>query len=190
MFKSNKQLLENQNVYYGRHHELTKYLGLIEVKMPTIVDVKKSSCAIFRKVKNAYYCRQMKPQDYIDYKLNELPHKICKHYCMYSPKEKTAYKERFPNCGCVEIIKYSDGSQGSKCPYGAFGDKDGNIDLNISDKCYMCTHYKSRRGDIKVVNEGTIEYYENEKDRLIHMIQYAENGLNELEIGLPQSHWF
>ncbi len=57
MFKSNKQLLENQNVYYGRHHELTKCLGLIEVKMPTIVDVKKSFCAIFRKVKHAYYCK-------------------------------------------------------------------------------------------------------------------------------------
>lgn len=101
-------------------------------------------------------------------------------HCMYSPQERAAYKERFPNCECVKIKKYSDGSQGSSCPYGAFGDKDGNIGLNIAEECYMCTHYKPRQGDIKVIDE-VAEYYQNEKDRLIHMIQYAGSRLGELE---------
>lgn len=172
----NMESLDDKNMYddsYLYDNEMSSYLHSLPLESRELVFNRNAygACAGFR----------MKPQDYIDYELNELPHKICKHYCVYSPEEKTAYKERFPNCGCVEIIKYSDGSQGSKCPYGAFGDKDGNIDLNISDKCYMCTHYNPRQGDIKMVNEGTVEYYENEKDRLIHMIQYAENGLNELE---------
>lgn len=122
----------------------------------------------------------MRPQDYIDYKLDELPHNKCKQYGMYSPQERAAYKERFPNCECVKIKKYSDGSQGSKCPYGAFGDKDGNVGSNIANKCYMCTHYKPRQGDIEIIDE-IAEYYKNEKDRLIHMIQYSGSRLGELE---------
>lgn len=122
----------------------------------------------------------MKPQDWIDYELGELSHRKCKQYGRYSPQEITAYKERFPNCECVAINKYKDGSQGSSCPYGAFGDKDGNIDLNIWDSCYMCTHFKPREGDIKVIDKVT-EYYKNEKSRLIHMLQYASTRLRELE---------
>lgn len=122
----------------------------------------------------------MKPQDYIDYELDELPHKKCKQYGLYSPQEKAAYEERFPNCECVKIDKYKDGSQGSSCPYGAFGDRDGNVGLNMYDECYMCSHYKPRNGDIKVIDKVE-EYYKNEKDRLIHMIQYAGSRLAELE---------
>lgn len=122
----------------------------------------------------------MKPQDWIDYQLDELPHKKCKQYGYYSPQEKSAYKERFPNCECVSINKYKDGSQGSSCPYGASGDKDGNIGLNIWSSCYMCTHFKPREGDIKVIDK-VAEYYKNEKNRLIHMLQYASTRLRELE---------
>lgn len=122
----------------------------------------------------------MIPQDWIDYELGELPHKKCKQYGYYSPQEVAAYKERFPNCECVSIDKYKDGSQGSSCPYGASGDKDGNIGLNIWDSCYMCTHFKPREGDIKVIDKAS-EYYKNEKDRLIHMLQYASTRLRELE---------
>ena len=122
----------------------------------------------------------MDSQDYIDFELDELPHKKCKKYGYYSPQEKAAYKERFPNCACVSIKKYKDGSQGSRCPYGAFGDENGNVGLNIADECYMCTSYKPREGDIKVIDE-VAEYYKNEKDRLIHMLQYASTRLRELE---------
>lgn len=122
----------------------------------------------------------MTPQDYIDFELDELPHKKCKQYGFYSPQERAAYNERFPNCACVVINKYKDGSQGSSCSHGAHGDKDGNIDLNIWGSCYMCPYYKPREGDIKVIDK-VAEYYKNEKDRLIHMLQYASTRLRELE---------
>ena len=105
----------------------------------------------------------MKPQDWIDFQVGEL-----------------SYKERFPNCACVTVKKNKDGSQGSKCPYGAFGDEIGNADSNTSCKCYMCSYYKPRDGDINIIDE-VAEYYKNEKYRLIHMLQYASTRLRELE---------
>ena len=132
--------------------------------------------------RNAYGAcsNSMKPQDYIDYELNELSHKKCKQYGFCSLEERNAYKERFPNCACVVVEKYKDGSQSSSCPYGAFGDENGNVVLNISDECYMCDCYEPREGDIKIIDE-VAEYYKNEKDRLIHMLQYASTRLRELE---------
>lgn len=128
----------------------------------------------------------MKPQDWIDYHLDELPHRKCKQYGLYSPQEISAYAERFPNCNCVVINKYKDGSQGSSCPYGAHGSKNGDVDINnIWNSCYMCTHYKPREGDIKVIDK-VAEYYKNEKDRLIHMLQYASTRLRELEDGVEK----
>lgn len=127
----------------------------------------------------------MKPQDWIDFKLDELPHKKCKQYGFYSPQEIAAYKERFPNCACVVIDKYKDGSQGSSCPRGVHGDKDGNTGLNIYSQCYMCAQYKPREGDIKVIDK-VAEYYKDEKDRLIHMLQYASTRLRELENGVEE----
>ena len=44
----------------------------------------------------------------------------------------------------------------------------------------MCDSYKPREGDIKIIDEVT-EYYKHEKDRLIHMLQYASTRLRELE---------
>ena len=44
----------------------------------------------------------------------------------------------------------------------------------------MCDHYKPRKGDIKIIDK-TKEYYQNEKDRLTHMLQYATTRLKELE---------
>lgn len=122
----------------------------------------------------------MESQDWIDYKLNELSYEKCKQYEILSPQEITAYEERFPNCECVCIEKYSDGSQGSHCPYGAFGDENGNVGSNIADECYMCDCYKPREGDIQIIDK-VAEYCKNEKDRLIHMLQYASTRLRELE---------
>ena len=124
----------------------------------------------------------MKPQDWIDYRLGELPHKKCKQYSIYSKEEINAYNERFPNCDCVSITVYNDGSRGSSCLKCAFGDGEGNVGSNISKECYMCDCYFPRKDklEIKIIDEVK-EYYKNEKYRLIHMLQYASTRLRELE---------
>lgn len=171
----NMKSLDDNNMYddsYLYDNEMSKYLHNLPLESQELVFNSNSygACA-------NYY---MDSQDYIDFELDELPHKKCKQYGMYSPQEKAAYKERFPNCECVKINKYKDGSQSSSCPYGAHGDKNGDVGLNIWDRCYMCTHYKPREDDIEVIDK-VAEYYKNEKDRLIHMIQYAGSRLGELE---------
>ena len=77
----------------------------------------------------------MDAQDWIDYQLDELPNEKCNKYGFYSPEEKKAYKERFPNCECVIIEKYSDGSQSSHCPYGAFVRENGKrVQIKLADE--------------------------------------------------------
>lgn len=171
----NMKSLDDNNMYddsYLYDNEMSGYLHNLPLEGQELVFNRNSygACAGYN----------MDSQDYIDFELDELPHKKCKQYGMYSPQEKAAYKERFPNCECVKINKYKDGSQGSSCPYGASGDKNGDVSLNIWNSCYMCTHYKPREGDIEVIDK-VAEYYKNEKDRLIHMIQYAGSRLGELE---------
>lgn len=123
----------------------------------------------------------MDSQDWIDFKLDELPHEKCKEYGFYSPQEKLAYSERFPKCANVKLKIYRDGSGCCECDRGVFGNKDGTAyDYCQSDKCYMCASYSPRNGDIEVVKEVD-EYYKNEKDRLIHMLEYAKTRLEELE---------
>ena len=123
----------------------------------------------------------MTAQDWIDFQLDELPHKKCKKYGFYSPQEKKAYFERFPNCKEVKLKIYKDGSSGCRCVYGAFGNKDGTAyDYCQTGECYMCTQYTPRNGDIEIINEVD-EYYKNEKDRLVHMLKYAKTRLKELE---------
>lgn len=96
------------------------------------------------------------------------------------PKKRQHIKKDFLIAGVFQLINIKMVLRGSSCPYGASGDKDGNIGLNIWDSCYMCTHFKPREGDIKVIDK-VAEYYKNEKDRLIHMLQYASTRLRELE---------
>ena len=123
----------------------------------------------------------MDAQDWIDYELNELSHEKCKDYSLYSPQEKTAYKERFPNCDKVYKKVWSDGSSGCHCSQGASGNADGTCDeYNISTECYMCTSYKPRTSEMKIINEID-EYYKNEKTRLENMVKYATERLKELE---------
>lgn len=125
-------------------------------------------------------CYTIDSQDWIDFELDELPHKKCQRYGLYSPDEIKAYEERFPNCANVCIKEYRDGSRGSYCDYGALGDSDGKCGLNVSEKCYMCSHYSPKTEEAKIINEVK-EYYINEKYRLIHMLQYASTRLRELE---------
>lgn len=127
---------------------------------------------------NAMY--NMEPQDWIDFELDELPHETCKEYGFISKEERDAYQERFPNCKCVTIKKYSDGSSGSSCHNMAHGDGDGRCDSNCYDECYMCADYEPRTSEIIIIDEVE-DYYTHEKDRLIHMIQYGTSRLKELE---------
>jgi len=108
------------------------------------------------------YC--MEAQDWIDYKLDILPHEKCKEYGMYSPEERKAYEERFPNCDKVKIVVYSDGSQGSRCPFGAFGNKDGTAEGHqTQDECYDCALFENRKGEIEMYDEEDMRIFELEQ---------------------------
>lgn len=92
------KLLDDNDIYddsYLYDNEMSSYLHNLPLESRELVFNRNSygACAD---------CN-MKPQDYIDYELDELPHNKCKQYCMYSPQERAAYKERFPNCECVKI---------------------------------------------------------------------------------------
>lgn len=121
-------------------------------------------------------------QDWIDYKLNELPHKKCKEYGMYSPQEKQAYADRFPTCNNTYKKVYKDGSSSCCCNYGASGNYDGICGIDISEECYMCTNYELRKDDMKVVNVSE-EMLERERERLIEMIKYATENLEKIKNG-------
>jgi hypothetical protein len=99
---------------------------------------------------------------------------------MYSPQEKKAYKDRFPNCKHVEIKIYSDGSKGSKCYMGARGNGEGNCGSNMYDDCYLCDRYEERTGEIKIIDELS-EYYKREEERLNDMIAYAMKRLEKIK---------
>jgi hypothetical protein len=95
----------------------------------------------------------MEAQDWIDYKLDILPHEKCKEYGLYSPQEIQAYKERFPICQHPVNIIYEDGSKGCWCPFGAYGEYGQKVGLNICDECYECKYFKKRRTPIKYISE-------------------------------------
>lgn len=86
----------------------------------------------------------MESQDWIDMQLGILPDEVYEDYGMYSPRQIKAYKERFPVCKYTFITEYKDGSRGSNCPYGAFGDENGADGLNISSECYECSRFQER----------------------------------------------
>lgn len=134
---------------------------------------------------NGWNSHFMEAQDWIDYKLDELPHDKCKEYCMYSPQEIKAYEDRFPTCGHVFLKTYSDGSGGCKCANGASGNKDGSCGLNISRECYQCTEYTPRVDKMKEINEVD-EFLKSETSRLKDMLTYATTRLEVLKQGYDQ----
>ena len=103
----------------------------------------------------------MDSQDWIDYELDLLPHEKCKEYSRYSPEEKQTYQERFPICDKVKIVAYEDGSKGSRCPFGAFGNKDGTSENHqTQDECYKCLMFEKRESTdfIERVFAKVVEY--------------------------------
>ena len=119
---------------------------------------------------------RMESQDWIDYELDLLPHEKCKEYGMYSPEERKAYQDRFPMCDKVKIVVYDDSSKGSRCPFGAFGNKDGTADGHqTQDECYKCTNFKIREGEIM-----TVDLKEEEIKRTKHQIEELTKRLKEL----------
>lgn len=95
----------------------------------------------------------MESQDWIDYELGELPKEKCEEYSLYSPEEKTAYREKFSTCEQVVNVVYNDDSKGSRCPFGAFGDYDQKVSINIWEECYGCKYYKKREHPIRTIND-------------------------------------
>lgn len=102
----------------------------------------------------------MEQQDWIDMELGILPDEKYEEYCMYSPSQIKAYEERFPTCEHPVNIIYNDNSKVCKCPFGAFGDYGQKLDVNISDECHNCSHYKIRETPIKELDKNTYDKYE------------------------------
>lgn len=124
----------------------------------------------------------MDAQDWIDYKLEELPHEKCKENNLYSPQEIKAYEDRFPTCNNVFLKIWSDGSSCCRCSLGAIGDKDGSCGLNISTECYQCARYAPKSDKMKVISEID-EFIKNEKQRLLDMLEYSYTRLAALDNG-------
>lgn len=121
----------------------------------------------------------MEPQDWLDYKLGELPHEKCKEYCRYSAQEIQAYEDRFPVCVNVFKEVYENGGTACWCPYGASGNGDGSCGLNVCEECYMCTHFEVRTDHIKTVDVA-VEETKRETERLLEMLAYSVKHLKAL----------
>lgn len=79
----------------------------------------------------------------------ELTDEEYEEYGMYSPRQKKAYQERFPVCERVKIYEYDDGSCGSRCDRGAFGNSDGSAEGHqTQSECFSCQKFKKRVGEI------------------------------------------
>lgn len=113
----------------------------------------------------------MEPQDWIDYELGELPKEKCEEYSLYSPEEKTAYREKFSTCEQVVNVVYNDDSKNSRCPFGAFGDYDQKVSINIWEECYDCKYYQKRENPIKTIKN---EDFSDWKDYMIMKIRGKE----------------
>lgn len=101
---------------------------------------------------------KMEAQDWIDYKLDMLPHDKCNEYGYYSPEEKQAYNERFPTCQYPINKIYSADSKSCWCPFGAYG-KYGQVCGQTCEDCYECPHYTERTTPIKDIQDDEYEDY-------------------------------
>lgn len=105
----------------------------------------------------------MSGQDWIDYRLDILPHEKCKEYGYYSPQEKEAYHEKFPVCDKVKFIIYEDNSKGCHCPFGVFGNEDGTSEGHQTQSgCYECKMFKTRKNEIETMTIEDFDIYKLE----------------------------
>jgi len=113
----------------------------------------------------------MSGQDWIDYELGILPHEECEKYGYYSPQEKIAYHEKYPICDKVKIVVYEDGNKGSRCPFGASGNKDGTSEGHQTQfQCYECKFFIERNGEIEIMNIEDFEIYELENELALKIL--------------------
>jgi len=108
------------------------------------------------KVINSGSNQYLSSEDWIRLQKGEMSDEEMEENHMYSPRQNKAYEERFPICNRVEIIVYEDSSSGSRCPYGAFGDKIGGTkDSGGDNNCFECKSFKVRElgQEIPMVND-------------------------------------
>lgn len=121
------------------------------------------------------YERNMDPQDWIDYEMGILPHKKCEEYGLFSHDEISAYYHKFPRCEYPANRVFDDGSVGCWCPFGAYGSKDQQININLSVACYHCNKFQERSTPIKNIPDeewdafetyAKYDYYANKEEEL------------------------
>ena len=109
--------------------------------------------------RNSILNYKMDSQDWIDWKLGELPKEKCDEYGIVHQDVIETYKKRFSTCQYPVRKKYSDGSCGCYCFAGAYGELDQTPSINISKECYNCRYYKPRESDmIEIMAEEWEEY--------------------------------
>jgi hypothetical protein len=96
------------------------------------------------KIHNSGSNQYLSTEDWLRVHRDEMPDEEMEEKGMYSPRQVKAYNERFPTCKNVKITEYKDGSRGSRCLRFAFGDRNGQCGINVSEECFGCTFYKKR----------------------------------------------
>jgi hypothetical protein len=98
------------------------------------------------KIFNSGSSHYMSSEDWIRETKGEFSDEDYEAHGMYSPRQRKAYEERFPVCDEVSINVYKDGSQGSSCIMGAFGNKDGTAEGHQSStRCFGCELFETRK---------------------------------------------
>lgn len=160
---------ENDWSHYEHEDEMFEYFGTLPIEGKQFV---------WNEFwQGDYY---MEPQDWIDYELGILPHEKAKEYGMYSIQEIQAYEERFPKCKHPVNVLYNDGSKGCWCPFGAYGDYNQGINVNVSNECYQCPYYKERRDDEKIVEIQNEHFNDYKILKRAEAIKTQNKGLIEL----------
>ena len=125
---------------------------------------------------------KMQAQDWIDYRLDILPHDKCKEYGYYSPEERQAYKERFPTCQYPVNIIYNDNSKGCKCPFGVHGKYGQKCNEQSYEGCYKCQYYKERTKSIIDVSDDEYEGYVIDTKFMIRHAKEIQESNNQIDM--------